>query len=54
MTPHLEYDSTTWSATARSHLHTLDNVQNQTLRVITRAMTTTSIAEMLKTTGVQE
>ena len=51
--PHLEYSSTAWSTAAPSHLKTLDKVQNQALRLITGAMSTTPIETMEKTTNIQ-
>ena len=44
--PHLEYGSASWMTAAKTHLHTLDKVQNQALRIITGAMKTTPIQKM--------
>ena len=51
--PHLEYSSSAWSTAAPSHLKTLNKVQNQALRLITGAMSTTPIKTMEKTTNIQ-
>ena len=50
--PHLEYGSTSWMTTAKTHLQTLDKVQNQALRIISGAMKTTPIEKMEKQTGI--
>ena len=36
--PHLEYGSTAWASSAKSHLQNLHRVQNQALKIITGAM----------------
>ena len=51
--PHLEYDSTAWSTTAKTSQQALDKFQNQALRLITGAMRSTPITEMERLTGVQ-
>ncbi|KAK7099102.1 uncharacterized protein [Littorina saxatilis] len=51
--PHLEYGSPAWSTAAKSHLQTLDKVQNQALRVITGAIRSTPIKIMEETVGLQ-
>ena len=50
--PHLEYGSTAWSTTAKTHQQSLDKVQNQALRIITGSMKSTPIAAMEETTGI--
>ncbi|BFZ07875.1 hypothetical protein BsWGS_10914 [Bradybaena similaris] len=51
--PHLEYCSAAWATSANTHLKSLDKVNNQALRVITGAMKSTPILEMLKITNIQ-
>jgi ribonuclease HI len=50
--PHLEYGSSSFMTAAKTHLQTLDKVQNQALRIITGAMKTTPIEKMEKITGI--
>ena len=50
--PHLEYGSSSWMTAAKTHLQTLDKVQNQALRVITGAMKTTPIVKMEETSRI--
>ena len=51
--PHLEYGSTAWSTTAKTHQQTLDKVQNQALRIVTGCMRSTPIKTMEETTAIQ-
>ena len=51
--PHLEYGSTAWSTAAKTHLQTLDKVQNQALRLITGSMRSTPIQAMEEVTAIQ-
>ena len=51
--PHLEYGSTAWSTAAKTHLQSLDRVQNQALRIITGSMRSTPIEAMEKITAIQ-
>ena len=51
--PHLEYGSTAWSTTAKTHQQTLDKVQNQALRIITGSMRSTPIKAMEETASIQ-
>ena len=51
--PHLEYNSTAWSTTAKTNQQALDKVQNQALRIITGATKSTPISFMEKLTGIQ-
>ncbi|KAK7093030.1 hypothetical protein V1264_008689 [Littorina saxatilis] len=50
--PHLEYGSNSWMTAAKTHLQTLDKVQNQALRLITGAMKTTPIVKMEETSSI--
>ncbi|KAK7101730.1 hypothetical protein V1264_020067 [Littorina saxatilis] len=50
--PHLEYGSSSWMTAAKTHLQTLEIVQNQALRIITGAMKTTPIDKMQQVTGI--
>lgn len=50
--PHLEYGSNSWRTAAKTHLQTLDKVQNQALRIITGAMKTTPIVKMEETSNI--
>ncbi|XP_048778819.2 uncharacterized protein LOC125682098 [Ostrea edulis] len=50
--PHLEYGSTSWMTAAKTHLQTLDKVQNQALRIITGAMKSTPIHSMEEITNI--
>ena len=50
--PHLEYGSSAWTTAAKTHLQTLDKVQNQALRIITGGMKTTPIAKMEETSSI--
>ena len=49
----LEYSSTAWSTTAKTNQPSLDNIQNQALRIITGAMKSTPITFMEQTTAIQ-
>ena len=51
--PHLEYGSTAWSTAAKTHLQTLDRVQNQALRLITGSMRSTPIQAMEEVAAIQ-
>ena len=51
--PHLEYGSTAWTTTAKTHQQTLDKVQNQALRIITGSMKSTPITAMEDVTDIQ-
>ena len=50
--PHLEYGSNSWMTAAKTHLETLDKVQNNALRIITGGMKSTPIQQMEKLTGI--
>ncbi|KAK7095492.1 hypothetical protein V1264_006890 [Littorina saxatilis] len=50
--PHLEYGSSSWMTAAKTHLQTLEIVQNQAMRIITGAMKTTPIDKMQQVTGI--
>jgi hypothetical protein len=50
--PHLEYGSSSWMTAAKTHHQTLDNVQNQALRIITGAMKSTPIQSMEEITNI--
>ena len=50
--PILEYGSGAYMSAAKSHLNSLEKVQNQALRVITGAMRSTPIDKMQKITGI--
>ncbi|XP_056000382.1 uncharacterized protein LOC125675120 [Ostrea edulis] len=50
--PHLEYGSSSWMTAAKTHLQTLDKVQNQALRIITGAMKSTPIHSMEEITNI--
>ena len=50
--PHLEYGSNSWMTAAKTHLQTLDKVQNQALHIITGAMKTTPIVRMEEATSI--
>ena len=51
--PVLEYSSTAWSTTAKTNQQSLDNIQNQALRIIAGAMESTPITFMEQTTAIQ-
>jgi ribonuclease HI len=51
--PHLEYGSSAWSTTAKTHQQSLDRVQNQALRIITGSMRSTPIKAMEDITATQ-
>ena len=51
--PHLEYRSTTLSSSSKSAIYTLDNIQNQALRLITGSMKYTPIRVLEETTAIQ-
>ena len=51
--PTLEYGSSAWATTAKTHTNKLDRVQNISLRTILGAMKSTPMAMMEKTAGVE-
>ena len=51
--PHLEYGSTRLSSASKSAIYTLDEVQNQALRLITGSIKSTPIRVMEETTAIQ-
>ena len=51
--PHLEYGPTTLSSASKSAIYTLDQVQNQALRLITGSMKSTPIRVMEETSVIQ-
>ena len=50
--PHLEHGSSSWMTAAKTYHQTLDNVQNQALRIITGAMKSTPMQSMEEITNM--